>query len=538
MSNFDYVTLAQIQTWRPTNFRSLFVFENHAQENLFTNDALTVTGYESGLTSNYPLTVAIQPGDEVIVTIVYDTGYLQEKQVAELLKNWQQLIAQSIAEPQQELATFVQKIKIQAIKETTSKLASTTNKATRQHLNSERIKPETEPVTLVEIELEKIWLDILNQQESSNTDHAENEMIKVARDDNFFDLGGRSIMAAFLINKIQDTFAVRLPIYRLFEYPTLEKLSTFIQSQKGFKLPSITPEASGQEAISNQETSNCLPFAPYTQQKSWNLEQEPKENEKPYLSLVPIQPKGTKPPLFCVPPAGNTALTYVNLANHLKSDQPLYGLNPLGLEDGSKPHYSVEEMASHYLTEIQRLQPKGPYHFAGTCFGGQVVFEMAQQVKTQGNSVQLLALFDPVAPRIIRYKYYIHLLKREKSPITIFNYIASRLYRRLKTKHTDQLSNESKRSPEKQRLENLMEAHSSAMRHYVPRVYAGDVTIFRSGENYKLENKGIGHLAVPWSDYTTGKYNYHVIPGVHADMIAGGNLHLMAGKLKACLDGL
>ena len=113
-----------------------------------------------------------------------------------------------------------------------------------------------------------------------------------------------------------------------------------------------------------------------------------------WSSLVPIQPLGSKRPLFFVHGAGGTVIIYRDLVRHLGTDQPVYGLQAQGLDGKQSCLTSVEDMASHYLEAIRTIQPEGPYLLGGLSFGGTVAFEMARQLQAKGEEVALLALLD------------------------------------------------------------------------------------------------------------------------------------------------
>ena len=199
------------------------------------------------------------------------------------------------------------------------------------------------PHTPEEETLVEIWADLLG-------------LDKIGIHDNFFDIGGNSLLAVRLFASIEDILGVRLPLATLFAATTIERLA---------------------EAV-KQEAS---PTA------SWSC-------------LIPIQPGGTKPPLFCIHAEGGEVLFYRDLARFLGPEQPFYGLQAYGLDGRHEPDGTVEAMASRYISEIREVQPEGPYHLGGHCFGAVVAFEMGQQLRAQGQEVGLLAMLDGAAPGI------------------------------------------------------------------------------------------------------------------------------------------
>src|SRR5207237_261317 len=76
--------------------------------------------------------------------------------------------------------------------------------------------------------------------------------------------------------------------------------------------------------------------------------------------MVPIQPEGSRLPLFCVHGIGGAVLSYAHLARHLPDDQPFYGLQARGIDGLDRPHTKVEDMAADYLRAIRAVQPRGP----------------------------------------------------------------------------------------------------------------------------------------------------------------------------------
>src|SRR5690606_25239110 len=111
------------------------------------------------------------------------------------------------------------------------------------------------------------------------------------------------------------------------------------------------------------------------------------DNGKPvdeWNSLVPIKPEGKKHPLYIIHGAGSNILSFYDIAKHTDPEQPVYGLQPKGLDGKEEPLTSVEAIAAHFINEIIAHNPNGPYRLAGYSFGGIIAYEMAQQLRALG----------------------------------------------------------------------------------------------------------------------------------------------------------
>ncbi|MCX7570500.1 amino acid adenylation domain-containing protein, partial [Tumebacillus sp. DT12] len=193
----------------------------------------------------------------------------------------------------------------------------------------------------LESELTQIWEEVLRVR-------------PVGIRDNFFAIGGHSLLAVRLIAKVRERYACDLPLATLFQHGTVEELSRLIQAD------SQTGSASSLVRI-----TRGLPG---------------------------------RTPLFFVHPVGGNVLAYSELARALGQEQPFYGLQAYGLNDDSEPLADMSDMAASYLREIREVQPEGPYLLGGWSLGGVVAYEMARQLREAGQEVAMLALLDSRAP--------------------------------------------------------------------------------------------------------------------------------------------
>jgi acyl transferase domain-containing protein/thioesterase domain-containing protein len=217
------------------------------------------------------------------------------------------------------------------------------------------------PIDDLERRVRDIWEEVLGVE-------------GIGAHDDFFDLGGQSILAARLTQRIKREFGVEFGIAVLFEARTVAHLAALLRE-------ALTSASSHHRAATDSAHG---------------------EREYGWSVLVPIKPTGSRPPLFCVHGAFGHVLRFHALAAHLDPDQPFYGLQAQGLNGRQRPLSTIPEMARQYLEAIRRVQPHGPYFLGGYSGGGAVAFEMAQQLRATGEEVALLALIDAYCPPAIR----------------------------------------------------------------------------------------------------------------------------------------
>jgi thioesterase domain-containing protein/aryl carrier-like protein len=113
-----------------------------------------------------------------------------------------------------------------------------------------------------------------------------------------------------------------------------------------------------------------------------------------FSTLLPIRTKGSKPPLFCVHPAGGLSWCYTPLAGYVPDDFRIYGLQSRGFDGTGEPPRSVREMAADYIELIRSVQDTGPYYLLGWSFGGVPAHEIAVQLQAAGEEIGALILLD------------------------------------------------------------------------------------------------------------------------------------------------
>ncbi len=327
---------------------------------------------------------------------------------------------------------------------------------------------------------------------------------KVSFNDNFFDLGGSSLMAVRVFAEIEKIFGKRLPLATLIQAPTVEQLADIMRCGE---LPSSR------------------------------------------TSLVEIQPGDSKPPFFLIHAAGGNVLVYRDLVRHLNLEQPVYGLQAQGL-DGEQPfHTRIEDMAAHYVQEIQTVQPEGPYFLSGYCMGGTVALEMAQQLYAQGKEVALLvlmetynfsseprALLNRVHYRVQQIEFHLRnlllsdrkrIFLKEKAKVAwsrkdvLFGAISSRLG-----------LNSSLVNGHYSALADVWTACDRAAANYVPKVYPGRITQFRPFKPYA----SFAGPALGWDNLADGGLETYDLPIYPRGMLVEPFVALLSGKLRDCIQ--
>lgn len=337
------------------------------------------------------------------------------------------------------------------------------------------------PRTETERQLATIWQEVLSLE-------------SISIHDNFFHLGGHSLLAITLSNKLEQTFALKLPFGMVFQMSTIEQQASFLEQQGDKKI---------------------------------------------YSTLAPIQPKGTKPPLFLFQGIG----IYYPLSSQLGEDQPVYGLAIEMIDDSEHWLDRVADLVALYIQEIKTLQPQGPYYLGGLSFGGMVAFEAAQQLQAQGEEVAVLALFDTWDPKAYTihpsYKRLLtHLRQFSHSPI---EYLFSKLtksnkFLKLRQKFNSDPVQKTEQEKQEARLNHVPQIYLEAQENYLPQTYSGKVTVFKAMEEYEVMSTfGDFEDQFGWGNLVTGELEIINLPGDHFGILQEPDVETLARELKHCL---
>ena len=299
-------------------------------------------------------------------------------------------------------------------------------------LKAEHVAPRNN----IERMLASIWGRVLNASD-------------IGIHDDFFDLGGHSLVGIQLLGQVEQQFNKTLPLKSLFEAPTIAQFAELLK---------------GEGAAHDWKN----------------------------LSLV--QPEGDGLPLFCV--HGDEASHFI--PKYLGNTRPFYAFFHQG-EDGKRiEHTSVESIAAHFIREMKQARPKGPYLLTGYSFGGIVAYEMAQQLTAAGDEVPLLAVFDTYAPGL-----HPEAIKADAKP---WDGLKKAVLRGI----VKRALHGNGPVPARWRNFHITDTYDRAVKSYVPSPYNGKLTVIKAAQSWgpkemgweKLAKGGIDVVLVPGDHYS------------------------------------
>jgi amino acid adenylation domain-containing protein len=387
------------------------------------------------------------------------------------------------------------------------------------------------PRDAIELQLALLWEEILQVSPISITA-------------NFFELGGHSLLAVQLMARIEQQFGQKHPLALLFQEATIERFANVLR----------------------QNSSKASDS-----------------------SVVGLQTAGSASPFFFVHPGGGSVFCYLTLARYLGQNQPFYALQTPGLHDEKEFYTDMQELAAHYVQEIRTIQSEGPYYLGGWCVGGIIAYEMARQLQDAGQEVAQLALLDSAPPSAgpdlddndatlfaqfawdlarlfgtnLPSSYKIALLAIVDSALPLLGdqpvdtslvaafitdlltelqgVAAAATYETLQHLSLDeqlqylltqvQAAHIDPPETEQAYLYHLYAIYSTnirAIHSYVPRTYAGNITLFRAQE--ELKNDQRDHI-LDWHKMTTARVDTYVVPGDHYSILKEPYVQELANKL-------
>ncbi|MBW4473277.1 MAG: AMP-binding protein [Stenomitos rutilans HA7619-LM2] len=329
-------------------------------------------------------------------------------------------------------------------------------------LNRASIQRGIIPQNQIEAQLVQIWQRVLG-------------VSSISTKDNFFELGGDSLKAAVVTAEVEMLLKQEMPLALLATVPTIEQLA-FLLCQKN---------------------------------KNVGIR-----------SLVPVKPGGSKRPFFYIHGLlGYNSDVNFALARHIDSDRPMYGVQAIGVDPQKTPHTDMQEMVSHYIQEIQTVQPEDPYLVGGISAGGSIAFEVAQQLQRQGQKVQLLVMVDTPNPYLTKHE--INTLRKQVA-LQIPDW----------AKEVDELW----RLNHVELLSKLSNATLEAVINHSPKVYYGQV-VYLAAEKSMTEGFHFDPMQPQgWNSLIANGINLHNVPGNHFTMHCEPHIRVLAEKLNACLE--
>ena len=335
------------------------------------------------------------------------------------------------------------------------------------------------PRTSEELALWEIWRDVLGVDD-------------FGVHDNFFDLGGHSMLAVRVVNRVRAEFDRTCTIPMLFQHPTVADLVAGMQARADAETPLV----------------------------------------------VALQELGETPPLFCI--CG--IHLYQDLADHLAPHRRVYALfvpSELSILNGDADYgaLSVEAIAADYIREIRKKQPSGPYYLAGLSFGGLLAFEVAQQLRRNGEEVAFLAMFDTIMPmgrvEIALFKTLYHVRRLPEVGL-------SRVFARGKSLISESVSVaryhrvvsvtslDAEAAEEARQMALRNEAYLHAARRYKARPYDGEAVLMRAEDSKIPDTTNLWRRVI-------NKLDVLSVPGDHLGILKSPYVSVVARHLLARL---
>ncbi|MDZ4773597.1 MAG: SDR family NAD(P)-dependent oxidoreductase [Planctomycetota bacterium] len=377
----------------------------------------------------------------------------------------------------------------------------------RPTLSSDYVAPRDE----IETRIVEFWQELLGVD-------------PVGIRDDFFQLGGHSLIAVRLFTRIKKAFHVEFPISVLFEAPTIERCADLVRSARG----------------------------PIESAKTFENAAIPSKSIKPrFKHLVAMHSGEPAPraPFFLVAGMFGNVLNLRHLAHLVGGERPFYGCQARGLYGDDAPHETFEEMATAYLAEIRAVQPHGPYHLGGFSGGGIAAFEMARQLIAAGEQVAAFVMLDTPLPKrpllAAREKALIHVQRARRQGLAyIPNLVKSRVqWRRVQAEEASEAQRESESMP-MFHSRRIQAAFTRALEQYDVQSLPLALALFRpkldiahhlgNGRMTNVHRELLFHDN-GWAPFVE-RVSVHEVPGDHDSMVLEPNVRVLAQRLRRALE--
>ncbi len=321
--------------------------------------------------------------------------------------------------------------------------------------NQQKITPQNQ----IESQLMQTWQRVLG-------------VSSISTKDNFFELGGDSLKTAIVVAEIEQVFGQSIPLASLAEASTIEQLAALLMQR---------------------------------------------DRKGTFTSLVPINLNGSKRPFFYIHglPGYNLDVQSA-LARYI--DRPFYGIQAVGIDGQSSPYTHMKDVVAHYIQELQIVQPEGPYLLGGVCIGGNIAFEMAQELRKRGQKVLLVVMVDSPNP-----------FTAEEGKIKLPNWYPQ--------PHLGaELINKGLSANQVENLFRVWNANIQVIADHRPQAYEDCVVYFSAQEKVMEKHRFDPMQLNGWNNLVADGIEFCEVSGSHLTMHFEPHVRELGEKLSACLD--
>ncbi|MRH99225.1 hypothetical protein GH721_01655 [Kriegella sp. EG-1] len=443
-------------------FDNLLIFENFPQTES-TSKVLEIQDFKSGITSTYPVTLVVIPGNEIKFNFTIEQSIVDEKSINWILGNWKKLIQILISNTSLSFDLLDSEIEFYK------------NEVIEN--NAPEVIKYVAPQSKTEVQLTKIWQKLF-------------DLPKIGVNDDFFDLGGKSMLAIRLISIINKELNAKLLPTTLLKNSTIASIAGII---------------------------------------------EKKVNVFSGKFVVPIRASGNLSPLFCVHAGMGHVFFYNNLTKFIEIERPVYAVQPAGLYDDNDMHSSIEQMAKEYMNEMIQINPTGPYNIMVYCWSTAVGLEMAIQFKKLGKETNLMVmdtiaivqnLYKPERTKLRVQEFFERLYN---NPVAAMNsLIKKRIKENVIPKVKRVLGNKNQRVTQKLRSNLLKIYYAYKWPHF-----EGNITLMITPDTW--DERLYAEIIASWEKIPTMGLNVIQIKGVHSNLFDEPTVEFTAHSLEDCM---